>query len=627
MEDLSDFKTLDLCSTIGFNGHVDGGLQIHPDREHMIYPLGCQIVIRNLNTGKQEFLRGHENNIACIAMSKSGKYIASGQVTYMGFRAPIIIWDYAKRSILHRMDLHKVKVQALAFSPNDTYLASVGGQDDCTTIVWNVKTGKSVCGGDSTVKSAGNVHTIKYLNNNEDMFVTAGVENMRVWWVDAPNHKIKSADCITGTTRRIVSCIEVGADDQYFYCGTTTGDILKVNIHSQKLVSLGPVKSTSKFSCGVTAMKLLKTNDLLIGTGTGKVKVLKTTSDKYPGVKNLAGTVTGEVTSIALRGEGHQFFVGTKHGNVNRFNLIEFTQEPIITAPNTSVSDVAFPSGTSQLFATCSGDEIRIWHTLTSRELLRICVPNMTCNTIEFTEDGQSLLSGWEDGRIRAFLPETGKPYYTINNAHHVGVTAIALTEDCKRIVSGGGEGQVRVWDLTFHPMTQTFVASMKEHTSKVTCVKLTKDNRECVSSAADGTCIIWDLVRFVRKQMVLSNTLFQCVQYHPILPQIVTCGTDRKIKYWETIDGAQIRELEGSKSGSVNGIDLSASGKVMVTAGDDRLMKLWNYNDGTVTHVGIGHSGNILNVKFCPNLQYIVSVSQDGAVLIWKFPEEAENC
>lgn len=33
----------------------------------------------------------------------------------------------------------------------------------------------------------------------------------------------------------------------------------------------------------------------------------------------------------------------------------------------------------------------------------------------------------------------------TINNAHKMGVTAIAGTRNCKRIVSGGGEGQVSI--------------------------------------------------------------------------------------------------------------------------------------------------------------------------------------
>jgi len=596
MENSDDYKTLDLCSTIGFNGHVYDGLQINPDREHMIYPLGCQIVIRNLNTGKQEFLRGHENNITCMTMSKDGKYLASGQVTYMGFRADVILWDYEKRKMLHRLTLHKVKVQALAFSPNSKYLASLGGEDDCSVVVWNVNNGQSVCGADSALKSAGNVLLAKFSNTSDDVFITAGDRTLRVWYIDAPNRKIKPEECNYGKIKRVIKSVEVDLDDKFFYCGTTTGDIVRVNMKTKLLNNIGPVKATSKYSLGITAMKLLKTTDLLIGTGAGRVAVVRNTSDKYSVIKPLDAMVKGEVTSISLRGEGHQFFVGT------------------------------FPSASSQLFATCSGDDIRIWHTVTSRELLRISVPNMTCNAIEFTQDGQSILSAWDDGKIRAFLPETGKPYYTINNAHHAGVFAVTSTSDGKRIVSGGGEGQVRVWDLTYQPLTQTFAAAMKEHTSKVTCLKLTADNRECVSASADGTCIIWDLERFTRNQMVLCNTLFQCVCYHPELPQIVTSGTDRKIAYWETLDGSQIRELEGSKSGSINGIDLTGSGKVMVTGGDDRIIKLWNYKDGTVSHVGIGHSGNVLRVRVCPNLQYIVSVSQDGAVLIWKFPEEAEN-
>lgn len=49
----------------------------------------------------------------------------------------------------------------------------------------------------------------------------------------------------------------------------------------------------------------------------------------------------------------------------------------------------------------------------------------------------------WNDGKIRAFTPETGRLMYVINHAHSLGVTAIAATSDCKRIISGGGEGQV----------------------------------------------------------------------------------------------------------------------------------------------------------------------------------------
>ena len=42
-------------------------------------------------------------------------------------------------------------------------------------------------------------------------------------------------------------------------------------------------------------------------------------------------------------------------------------------------------------------------------------------------------------------------------------------------------------------------------------------------------------------------------VAYHPEEYQILTSGTDRKIVYWETFDGSQIRELDGSETGGIN--------------------------------------------------------------------------
>ena len=52
------------------------------------------------------------------------------------------------------------------------------------------------------------------------------------------------------------------------------------------------------------------------------------------------------------------------------------------------------------------------------------------------------MVSGWSDGKIRAFGPQSGKLLYTINDAHHKGVTALAASADSGRLISGGGEGE-----------------------------------------------------------------------------------------------------------------------------------------------------------------------------------------
>uniref|UniRef100_A0A4W5R399 Cilia- and flagella-associated protein 52 n=1 Tax=Hucho hucho TaxID=62062 RepID=A0A4W5R399_9TELE len=576
-----------------FSPHcIFSGLRVHPDREHFIYPLGCTVILKSLKDCKQEFLHGHTNNVSCVTVSKSGRYIASGQVTFMGFKADLIIWDYEKRAIHARLQLHKAKVEGLAFSPNDKYLVSLGGQDDGNIVMWNLESKEAICGSPASAHSAGHCLTIEYTNHSDNILISAGNGTMRAWELDLPNRKIRPTECQTGQLKRIVKCIEIPDDDHLFYSGTTSGDILKVNLKTHLLNSCGPRKQ--KFSKGVNTLKVLKSGDILVGSGDGMFTLCS--GPNFKTIKKVQ--LEWGVTSIAVRGEGHQFFAGTEAAQLYRF-----------------VKDVAFPFGSSELFATCSQDDIRVWHAETSKELLRISVPNMTCNALDFMIDGHSIISAWNDGKIRVFAPETGRAMLVIHNVHSMGVTAIAGTRDCKRIISGGGDGQVRVWEILqgCHRLIET----MKEHKATVTSIEIKSNDKECVTASSDGACIIWDLVRFVRNQMVLTNTLFRSVCYHPEEYQIITSGTDRKIGYWEVYDGSAIRELEGSLSGAINGMHISQDGQHFVTGGDEKLVKVWDYSEGEVTHVGVGHSGSITSVKISSNNRSMVSTSVDGAVLL----------
>ncbi|MEE6520410.1 hypothetical protein FKM82_018264, partial [Ascaphus truei] len=202
----------------GFNGHVPSGLISHPDREHLIYPLGCTVIIESLNKRKQHFLQGHTNNVSCVAASTNGKYLASGQVTYMGFKADIFLWDYVTKEACAKLTLHKVKVEALDFSPNDLYLVSLGGQDDGSVILWNVAKREAICGSTASSLSAGHALTVIFSNKSDEVFMTAGNGTLRVWELDIPNRKIHPTECQMGQLKRVVSCMAVAEDDSCFYC-------------------------------------------------------------------------------------------------------------------------------------------------------------------------------------------------------------------------------------------------------------------------------------------------------------------------------------------------------------------------------------------------------------------------
>ena len=69
--------------------------------------LSAAVIKREILPRKQHFLLGHDDNISALAVSRSGKYIASGQSTHMGFPADVIIWDYETNKEKHRLSLHK----------------------------------------------------------------------------------------------------------------------------------------------------------------------------------------------------------------------------------------------------------------------------------------------------------------------------------------------------------------------------------------------------------------------------------------------------------------------------------------------------------------------------------------
>ncbi len=118
----------------------------------------------------------------------------------------------------------------MAFSPSGKYLASLGGEDDNSIIVWDLEKKTAICGAPASSDSSGATITLSYLNNSDLQFVTGGAGTLRVWELNPAQRKIRPNDVQTGQIKRVVKCIAVDKNDELMYCGTTTGDLMQVNI-------------------------------------------------------------------------------------------------------------------------------------------------------------------------------------------------------------------------------------------------------------------------------------------------------------------------------------------------------------------------------------------------------------
>ena len=135
-----------------------------------------------------------------------------------------------------------------------------------------------------------------------------------------------------------------------------------------------------------------------------------------------------------------------------------------------AVVHVNYCSGISEKFITSSQDgTIRLWdandYSVRARCVNTGAIAGVYPLCSLFTDE--VILSGWSDGKIRAYRVDNNQQLWQIDNAHKGGVTCIALSHNNKFIVSGGMEGEIRVWEIR----SRELISHLKEHTSRVTKV------------------------------------------------------------------------------------------------------------------------------------------------------------
>lgn len=652
----SSIGSLELESVIGFAGNVPGSLILHPDDKHILYALGSTIVVKHLKKNEQYFLQCGSNQtaVSCMKLSNDGKLLATGQKTHAGFPASVWIWDLESRKVIHKLNLYKTKIQAISFSPSNKYIATLGGEDDNKLVIWNVETGQAICGEPAANDSA---FCCSFSNTSDFTLVTAGKYNFRVWKFEPEPRKIRPTDVKLGQLKRIFNCVAITNDDSTIYAGTQSGDILQISLKHTLFQRQGPNNCKKPFSMGVQSIILTKDNKgLIAGAGNGVVALLDIKnlniirkiqfegSQNKPNIDNNKGlklrpmkkvgtNINPSITSIVLNAAGDHFFVGTNKSTIYLVAIDDFDYELRNSAHYNKINDIAFPYGYSDLFVTAGINDIRVWNIKNRNELLRINVPGLECSCVIISKDGKSIISGWNDGKVRAFYPESGKLMYTVHDCHAKGVTAVALSSDGTRLVTGGNDSLVRIWQLTkdldTDKITSKMISSLREHQNAISYVTINADDTEFVTSSADGSCVTWDLQKCTRINALFASTQFSCIIYHPDQSQLITTGTDRQISYWDATDLSQIRIISGSDKAAINKLSINSDGTRFVSCSEDRIVKLWYYDEGCVHSIGLAHSGNITSCKISPDNKRIVSVGDEGAICIWKMPqdENTANC
>jgi len=198
---------------------------------------------------------------------------------------------------------------------------------------------------------------------------------------------------------------------------------------------------------------------------------------------------------------------------------------------------------------------------------------------------------------------------------HNHFVSDVVISSDGQFALSGSWDGTLRLWEINTGKCTRRFVG----HTKDVLSVAFSSDNRQIVSGSRDRTVKLWNTLGECKYTIVEDghSEWVSCVRFPPTAnaPVIVSAGWDKVVKVWG-LNNCRLRTNLVGHNGYLNTVTVSPDGSLCASGGKDGVAMLWDLSEGKRLYSL--EAGDIINaLVFSPNRYWLVAATT-SCIKIW---------
>jgi len=201
---------------------------------------------------------------------------------------------------------------------------------------------------------------------------------------------------------------------------------------------------------------------------------------------------------------------------------------------------------------------------------------------------------------------------------HSHFVQDVTISSDGEFALSGSWDGTLRLWNLTSGQTTVRFVG----HTKDVLSVAFSVDNRQIVSGSRDKTINLWNTLGECKYTIIDDGhkEWVSCVRFSPnhnqkLPPLIVSAGWDKIVKVWN-LETCRLRTNLIGHQGYVNTVTVSPDGSLCASGGKDGTAMLWDLSEGR--HLSSLNAGDIIHALVFSPIRYWLCAATASTIKIW---------
>ncbi|KAK3106740.1 hypothetical protein LTR53_018163, partial [Teratosphaeriaceae sp. CCFEE 6253] len=244
------------------------------------------------------------------------------------------------------------------------------------------------------------------------------------------------------------------------------------------------------------------------------------------------------------------------------------TAAPMLTkfeSKSSRAKGIAFHPKRPWILVSLHSSTIQLWDYRMGTLIDRFDEHDGPVRGVDFHKTQPLFVSGGDDYKIKVWSYQTRRCLFTLNG-HLDYVRTVFFHHELPWILSASDDQTIRIWNW----QNRSLICTMTGHNHYAMCAQFHPKEDLVVSASLDQSVRVWDISGLRKKHSAPTSNTFE--------DQMARAGQNQADMFGNT-DAVVKFVLEGHDRG-VNWVAFHPTLPLIVSAGDDRLVKLWRMSE-----------------------------------------------